>query len=220
MMMSDTSQGPGWWQASDGKWYSPEQASDASAATPAPAGPPPGYGSPAGPPAGYGPPTGAPGPYGAPADGAGQAQLAEWGQRVVATLIDGAIVAAGFVVVFIVALILGAVADVLGFIVLGLGYLAVFVAAFYFYWLTGETGQSPGKRLTGIKVVGEQTGQPIGGGGGILRYFAHIPDGFCLIGYLFPLWDAKKQTFADKLQSTVVISGQPKQSFSAELFKK
>lgn len=25
--MSDTSQGPGWWQASDGKWYPPEQAS-------------------------------------------------------------------------------------------------------------------------------------------------------------------------------------------------
>ena len=24
--MSDTSQGPGWWQASDGKWYPPEQA--------------------------------------------------------------------------------------------------------------------------------------------------------------------------------------------------
>jgi uncharacterized membrane protein len=31
--MSDTSQGPGWWQASDGKWYPPEQA---------PASPPPG----------------------------------------------------------------------------------------------------------------------------------------------------------------------------------
>jgi uncharacterized membrane protein len=31
--MSDTSQGPGWWQASDGKWYPPEQA---------PGGPPPG----------------------------------------------------------------------------------------------------------------------------------------------------------------------------------
>jgi hypothetical protein len=30
--MSDTSQGPGWWQASDGKWYPPE-----SASTPAPA---------------------------------------------------------------------------------------------------------------------------------------------------------------------------------------
>ncbi|MEI7591588.1 MAG: hypothetical protein WCK41_00035 [Actinomycetes bacterium] len=28
--MSDTSQGPGWWQASDGKWYPPEQAPGAA----------------------------------------------------------------------------------------------------------------------------------------------------------------------------------------------
>ncbi|MEY2431442.1 MAG: hypothetical protein QOC92_1167 [Acidimicrobiaceae bacterium] len=28
--MSDTSQGPGWWQASDGKWYPPEQAPTAA----------------------------------------------------------------------------------------------------------------------------------------------------------------------------------------------
>jgi len=28
--MSDTSQGPGWWQASDGKWYPPEQAPGAT----------------------------------------------------------------------------------------------------------------------------------------------------------------------------------------------
>jgi hypothetical protein len=39
--MSDVSQGPGWWQASDGKWYSPEQAQNAPpppayAAAPAP----------------------------------------------------------------------------------------------------------------------------------------------------------------------------------------
>jgi len=33
--MSDTSQGPGWWQASDGKWYPPEQAPGAA---PQPAG--------------------------------------------------------------------------------------------------------------------------------------------------------------------------------------
>ena len=26
--MSDTSQGPGWWQASDGKWYPPEHRLD------------------------------------------------------------------------------------------------------------------------------------------------------------------------------------------------
>ncbi|MCU1371701.1 MAG: hypothetical protein JWO77_2895 [Ilumatobacteraceae bacterium] len=55
--MSDISQGPGWWQASDGKWYPPEQAPGATP-TGAPAGgPPPGYGTP---PA-----------YGAPAGGGG-----------------------------------------------------------------------------------------------------------------------------------------------------
>lgn len=31
--MSDMSQGPGWWQASDGKWYPPEQASGGAAAS-------------------------------------------------------------------------------------------------------------------------------------------------------------------------------------------
>jgi hypothetical protein len=34
--MSDTSQGPGWWQASDGKWYPPDQASGAPPAPPKP----------------------------------------------------------------------------------------------------------------------------------------------------------------------------------------
>jgi TM2 domain-containing membrane protein YozV len=33
--MSDTSQGEGWWQASDGKWYPPEQAATATPAEPA-----------------------------------------------------------------------------------------------------------------------------------------------------------------------------------------
>lgn len=32
--MSDVSQGPGWWQASDGKWYPPEQTPAAAAAGP------------------------------------------------------------------------------------------------------------------------------------------------------------------------------------------
>jgi len=36
--MSDTSQGPGWWQASDGKWYAPEPQPEAAVETEAPAG--------------------------------------------------------------------------------------------------------------------------------------------------------------------------------------
>lgn len=55
--MSDTSQGPGWWQASDGKWYPPEQAPGATPTPPPgapgaggfpPGGPPPGGFQPAG----------------------------------------------------------------------------------------------------------------------------------------------------------------------------
>lgn len=34
--MSDTQQGPGWWQASDGRWYPPEQHPDQLAQLPAP----------------------------------------------------------------------------------------------------------------------------------------------------------------------------------------
>ncbi len=50
--MSDTSQGPGWWQASDGKWYPPESAPWAAPVTPPsettlPADPTPAAGDPA-----------------------------------------------------------------------------------------------------------------------------------------------------------------------------
>ena len=45
--MSDSSQGPGWWQASDGKWYPPEQAPGYQAPAPGD-GVPAGAGAPAG----------------------------------------------------------------------------------------------------------------------------------------------------------------------------
>ena len=92
--------------------------------------------------------------------------------------------------------------------------------ALYFQFLTGSTGASPGKRLMGIKVVKEIYGQVIGGGMGIAGSFIHIIDGIpCYVGYLWPLWDAKKQTFTDKVMSTVVLANQPKASFGPELFK-
>lgn len=202
--MSDTSQGAGWWQASDGKWYPPEQA------TPGAPSPGSGAGSPPGPAPAYA------GSGGPPAGQSGQ--LVEWPQRVLATLIDSAIIIAGYVVLFILFLIFRAISDALGAIILIVGYLVLLGASFYFAYLTGVNGQSPGKKIIGIKVIGEQTGQPIGGGMGVARGFAHMADSICLIGYLFPLWDPKKQTFADKIMSTVVVPG-PKESFGPDLFK-
>jgi len=60
--VSDTAQGPGWWQASDGRWYGPDEISaDAEPWAAGPSGPVPGYG--------VGPGYGVPGygySYGAP----------------------------------------------------------------------------------------------------------------------------------------------------------
>ncbi|MDH5294715.1 MAG: RDD family protein, partial [Acidimicrobiia bacterium] len=74
--------------------------------------------------------------------------------------------------------------------------------------------------LTGLKIVKAADGQVLGGGMGIVRQIAHFVDAIiCLIGYLFPLWDPQRQTIADKLLGTVVLMDQPKEEFSAELFK-
>ncbi len=93
----------------------------------------------------------------------------------------------------------------------GLGSLLLIAAlgwAIYQAYLAGETGQSLGKKQAGIRLLGELNGQPIGGGAGIGRYVLHVVDGApCGLGYLWPLWDPKRQTFADKIIKTVVIVG-------------
>lgn len=75
-----------------------------------------------------------------------------------------------------------------------------------FGYRQGVTGSSIGKSAMKFKVVSEATGQPIGFGMSIVRQLAHIIDGAILcIGYLFPLWDAKRQTLADKIMTTVCL---------------
>jgi uncharacterized RDD family membrane protein YckC len=85
--------------------------------------------------------------------------------------------------------------------------LALIAYVLYNAYLNGSTGQSIGKKVVGLKLISEATGQPIGGGMGIVRYFAHFIDSLiCYVGWLFPLWDAKRQTIADKILKTVVIT--------------
>ncbi|GAB2823027.1 hypothetical protein GCM10022221_21340 [Actinocorallia aurea] len=78
-----------------------------------------------------------------------------------------------------------------------------------FGWLAyqeGTTGQSIGKRATNTRLVAEATGRPIGFGMAVVRRLAHIIDYvICYLGFLWPLWDTKRQTLADKVVSTVVV---------------
>lgn len=166
--------------------------------------PAPGYGTPP-PPAGYGPPPPGYGaaPYGTPPAPYGGASLAGWGSRVGAALIDGLL----FAVPYFVGFLLGAaIGGGLGGLLVFLGFVGGFGVAIWNLVQQGNTGQTIGKKQLGLRLVREADGQVVGAGLSIGRYFVHVVDAIpCYIGYLWPLWDAKRQTFADKILATLVI---------------
>lgn len=73
----------------------------------------------------------------------------------------------------------------------------------------GRTGQSVGKSALNIYLVSARTGTPIGAGTSFLREVLHIVDSILYVGYLWPLWDRQRQTFADKILGTVVAHAVP-----------
>jgi uncharacterized RDD family membrane protein YckC len=154
--------------------------------------------------------------------------LANWGTRVAASLLDGLLSLVGFVfyVVGIPLIVAGSPRNsfdtttgtyettraahtgllVLGFVFIGLGIVAI--VAIHLWnrvFRMGRTGQSMGKKVMGIRLVEEYTGRPMGAGMCFVREIAHTLDQFLYLGYLWPLWDPKRQTFADKILSTVVV---------------
>src|SRR4051812_7249572 len=184
------------WRAQEAAMTTPE---DPFATPDQPGAQPPPYGQQPGAPGpqpGYGPPAGQ-APYGQPmAQGWQGPPLATWGLRVQSSFIDyfGLALLGGLVRVFI--------SGVLG----GLISLAAVGWGIYNAYQQGETGQSYGKKIAGTRLLREQDGQVLGGGLGIGRFFIHILDAIpCYLGFLWPLWDAKKQTFADKIVKSVVI---------------
>ncbi|MEU9603143.1 RDD family protein [Streptomyces sp. NPDC048057] len=136
--------------------------------------------------------------YQQPGYGGGMPELAHWGLRVGAFLIDGLITAAPYMVV--------SLATRMSPIPLLVTLAWMIGASLWIAHREGTTGQSPGKKVLGIKLLRESDGQFVGFGMAFVRRLAHIIDGLpCYLGYLWPLWDDKKQTFADKICSTVVI---------------
>jgi len=145
--------------------------------------------------------------------------LADWATRALGILIDFVLVIAIYVIGFIVTIILSIVSSALGSLFSLVWWLVEIGIWLYLGYLVGLRGYSPGMAIVGIKCVSEETGEIIGGGQGVIRSIAHIVDSLiCYVGWLFPLWDAKRQTLADKIVKTVVLSDQPKQAFSIELF--
>ncbi len=95
-------------------------------------------------------------------------------------------------------------AGLIVFTVLDLAVLAFLV--WNYGYRQGTTGSSVGKSVMKFMVVSERTWQPVGFGVSLIRQLAHVLDVLiCYLGYLFPIWDAKRQTFADKIMSTVCV---------------
>jgi uncharacterized RDD family membrane protein YckC len=125
----------------------------------------------------------------------GSGPRANFGQRLVAALIDGIIVGVvGFVVGIIVRNELS-------------GLLSLALGVAYYGWLEGSpSGQTIGKRMLGIRVYDLRQGGPIGTGRAIGRYFARILSAIpCLLGYFWMLWDPQKQTWHDKIVGSIVV---------------
>ncbi|GAA0282855.1 hypothetical protein GCM10009527_093810 [Actinomadura nitritigenes] len=137
-------------------------------------------------------------------------QLAEWGSRAGAAIIDGLIIGAPVGILYFIALLLMSSGSgggaFLGLLFLLVAIVIAFGGGIWMIYQEGTTGQTIGKRQMGIKVVSAQTGQILGFGGAFVRRLAHMADSFaCSIGYLWPLWDERKQTFADKICNTLVV---------------
>jgi uncharacterized RDD family membrane protein YckC len=138
----------------------------------------------------WGPPQGGYAPQAPP-------NYANWITRVGGYLLDVIPVA----IIFGIGRATGSVGIDLIFIIIGIA-----VTGYNRWYMAGKTGQSWGKKALHITLISEATGQPIGAGMAFVRDICHIVDSIiCYVGWLFPLWDAKRQTLADKIVKTVVV---------------
>ena len=120
---------------------------------------------------------------------------ASFGIRFVAALIDGILLG---IIGYVIGLILGTVLGSAVQLVLGLAY--------YAYLEGSPSGQTVGKKAMNIRVVDFNTGGPIGTTRGLIRYLGRIVSAIpCFLGYFWMLWDSEKQTWHDKMATTVVV---------------
>lgn len=124
-------------------------------------------------------------------------QLAHWIERVGALLLDYGMLFAGMLAIGV------------PFGRAGAFPMALFGGVFAFWNFVirqGRTGQTLGKKILRISLVHEAGRRPIGSWSCFWRSFLHSVDSIPLyLGWLWPLWDGKRQTFADKIQGTIVI---------------
>jgi uncharacterized RDD family membrane protein YckC len=140
---------------------------------------------------------------------AGSFQLASWGIRCAAKIID---VMIGYALGFVSQICMAAVlhlnprdpgAQLANFsAAMGVGLV---IGASYQMFFLGRFGATPGKMACKLRVVTPE-GAPVTYLTGLGRYFAEIVSGMiCGIGYFMPLWDLERRALHDRICNTRVI---------------
>jgi uncharacterized RDD family membrane protein YckC len=79
----------------------------------------------------------------------------------------------------------------------------------FLFWqaaMRGSTGQSLGQKLMRIVTVDEDTGAPVGPARSIIRSLLHVLDiAPVFFGYVRPVFQYRRQTWADQICHTVVV---------------
>ena len=116
--------------------------------------------------------------------------------RLVSLIIDGVILV---IVQVVLGLILASISPQLG------NALGTLIAVAYQVYFFTSTGQTPGMKLMSIKLV-NANGELLSIGQALVRFVVAIFSGMILvIGYLWMLWDANKQTWHDKAAGSFVV---------------
>lgn len=145
---------------------------------------------------------GQPPPPGLAGSGTVPTGRASFGQRLVGALIDG-------ILISIVSSILGAFfgsPSIYDPDPARSGLQLILGIAYYVYFHGSPSGQTIGKKAMNIRLVGANDGQSVSYGTAALRYVGSILSAIpCLLGYFWMLWDDNKQTWHDKIASTIVV---------------
>ena len=134
------------------------------------------------------------------------------GARFIAWVIDGFILSAivtAFVLVF-GAIAAAAASNDNGTIAGLTGLFAVVgifvVSLLYLPWFWGHGGQTPGLKVMHLRVVREQDGGPLSMGTAFVRLVGYwISGAVFYLGFIWILFDARRQGWLDKIAGTVVI---------------
>lgn len=95
-------------------------------------------------------------------------------------------------------------------------YLVVSIAYDLGFWML--VGQTPGKRLMGVRVVRADGGR-LRLGNAVRRELAYVLSGILFLGYLWILFDNKRQGFHDKLADTIVVYSWPEAELQGTLVR-